>query len=338
MDELHGLETREGVSPIDNELEAERILLEQRWWSDFAKEWKEKWSIYNEDDIGSWGHRYKKLQPYIYEFGYFYQTPADYKNSGPFKPTMGIGHVGPRRFVSWRIDIKSNEVIPLALPASDQLEKGLMLASMGNNKEAISEFNRCIKVRPNDPVAYVVRGDLYCDTGQLGKAIGDYSTSVELEPKLVEAYDKRGITYAELGDFDKAIKDWNRAIELYPENAMYYFNMSIAYDKLGDVDGTIANCTKAIELDKNHAKAFYNRGMAYSEKGQHDKAISDYDIAIKLQPDFVVDVYFNRGIAYQAQGEYKKALEDFKWVRKNVSDREDIEVVERKIRELTKRG
>ena len=42
MDELHGLVTREGVSPIDNMLEAERILLEQTWWSDFVKDWKEK--------------------------------------------------------------------------------------------------------------------------------------------------------------------------------------------------------------------------------------------------------------------------------------------------------
>jgi hypothetical protein len=30
LDELHGLIMREGVSPIDNELEAERILLEPK--------------------------------------------------------------------------------------------------------------------------------------------------------------------------------------------------------------------------------------------------------------------------------------------------------------------
>jgi hypothetical protein len=54
-----------------------------------------------------------------------------------------------------------------------------------------------------------------------------------------------------------------------------------------------------------------------------------------LHPDFIADVYFDRGVAYQAKGEHKKALEDFTWVRKNVSDREYIEVVEQKIRELT---
>jgi tetratricopeptide (TPR) repeat protein len=337
MDDFYRLETREGVSPIDNELEAERVLLEQTWWGKFVEDWKEKWSIYNENDIGLWGWRYEKLQPYVYEFGYFYQTPADYKSSGPFKPTMRIGHVGPRRFVSWRIDIKSNKVTPIAPPASDQLEGGLALASRGRNEEAIIEFTRYIKMKLNDSVAYVVRGDSYDDMGQSEKAIEDYSKSIELEPMLAEAYDKRGVVYAELGDFEKSIKDFNKAVELYPENAKYYFNRSITHDNSGNVDKAIDDCTKAIELNENYAEAIYNRGVAYSEKGEYDEAISDYDKAIKLKPAFLVDIYFNRGLAYQAQGQYKKALEDFKWARKNVSEPGDIETIEQKIRELTRR-
>jgi len=335
VDELHGLVAREGVSPIDNKLEAERILVEQTWWGDFVKKWKEKWSIYNEDDIGAWGYGHKKLQPYIYEFGYFYQTPADYKNSGPFKPTMSVEHAGPRRFVSWRIDIKSSDVIPIKPPVSDQLEKGLVLVSMGNNEQAIVEFNRYIEVRPNDPIAYEVRGDAYYDTGQFDKAIDNYSTSIKLEPKLAEAYDKRAIAYAELGDFEKSIKDITKAIELYPENAEYYFNRSITHDKSGNIDKAIDDCTKAIELEKNYAKAFYNRGMAYSEKGEYDKAIFDFDKAISLKPDFMSDVYFNRAIAYQRRGENAKALADYKRVLELISSPEDIEVVNRKISELT---
>lgn len=336
MVEFHELETREGVSPIDNELEAERILLEQTWWGKFVEDWKEKWSIHNENDIGFWGWRHKKLKPYVYEFGYYYQTPADYKSSGSFKPTMGMGYVGPRRFTSWRIDIESKGVVPITPPVSDQLEKGLVMASRGGNEEAIIEFARYIKMNPSDPVAYVVRGDSYDDRGQSEKTIEDYSKSIELEPTLAEAYDKRGVAYAELGDLEKSIKDFNKAIELYPENAKYYFNRSITHDKSGNVDKTIDDCTKAIELNENYAEAIYNRGMAYSEKGEYDKAIADYDKAIKLQPAFIVDIYFNRGIAYQAQGQYKKALEDLKRVRKNISEPEDIEVVEQKIRELTK--
>lgn len=338
MDELHGLVTREGVSPIDNELEAEKILLEQTWWSNFVKQWKEKWSIYNEDDIGSWGYRHKKLQPHIYEFGYFCQTPADYKNSGPFKPKMAVGHVGPRRFVSWRIDIKSNEVVPLTLPMPDQLEKGLLLASRGRNEEAIIEFNRYIKMKPNDPMAYVVRGDSYDDTGQFEKAINDYSKSIELEPMLAEAYDKRATAYAQLGDFERALQDYSKAIDIHPEGARYYFNMSIVYDGLGDMDKTIARCTKAIELDENFAKAYHNRGMAYSEEGEYDKAIFDFNKAISLEPDFISDVYFNRGIAYQWRGESIKALEDYKRVLGLVRNPEDIEVVNKKISELTKQA
>lgn len=337
MAELDSMLTQAGISAIDDVLGAERTLLKQAWWDKFVDGWKEKWAIRDEKDIGFWGLRHKKLQPYIYEFGYFYQTPADYKDKGSLKLPASVGYIGPRKIISWRVDIKSNSVTPIIQPVSNQLEKGLVLASRGSNEEAVFEFNRYIKMKPNDPMAYVVRGDSYDDMGQFEKAIEDYSKSIELEPMLAEAYDKRGTAYAQLGDFEKAIRAFNKAIGLYPENAMYYFNMSVAYNRLGDTDETIANCTKAIELDENFAKAFYNRGLAYSEKGEYDKAISDCNKAIKLQPEFIVDVYFNRGVAYQAKGEYKKALEDFKWVRKNVTDREDIEVVEQRIRELTSR-
>lgn len=336
MDGFDYMLSQEGISAIATMLEAERTLLKQTWWGEFVEDWREKWSIHNENDIGFWGYRYKKLQQYVYEFGYYYQTPADYKDNGPLKLPANVGHIGPRKIISWRVDIKSNSVAPIILPVSNQLEKGLVLASGGSNEEAIIEFNRYIKMRPNDPMAYIVRGDSYDDMGQFEKAINDYSKSIELEPRLVKAYDKRATAYVQLGDFERALQDYNKAIVIHPEEAQYYFNMSQAYNGLGDIDKTITSYTKAIELDQNFAEAYYNRGIAYNERGEYDKAISDYDIAIQLQPEFIVDVYFNRGLAYQGKGEYKKALEDFKWVRKHVSDREDIEVVEQKIRELTK--
>jgi len=338
INEFYQMLSEKGLLPVDDILEAERILLKQTWWGDFVEDWKEKWSIRDENDIGTFGYRYKKLQSYVYEFGYYYQTPADYKNTGPLELPTREGRIGPRRVVSWRVDVKSNSVSPVILPISERLEKGLVLASRHENEEAIVEFNEYIKTKPSDFTAYIVRGDSYEDTQQFEKAIDDYSKSIRLEPKLADTYDRRATAYTNLEDFQRAIKDYNKAIEIYPEKADYYCNKSVVYDKLSDIDGVIDCCTKAIELDENHATAYYMRAMSHTEKGEYDKALQDYNVAIRLKPEFIADVYFNRGILYQRKGEYKKALEDFKWIKKNVSNREDIEVVEQKIRELSKGG
>lgn len=82
LDELEYMLIREGISDIDDMLLAQRILLKQPWWGEFVDDWRKKWSIRNENDIGFCGYRYKKLQPYVYEFGYYYQTTADYKDKG----------------------------------------------------------------------------------------------------------------------------------------------------------------------------------------------------------------------------------------------------------------
>lgn len=336
IDELHDRLAQEGISAIDEVLEAERTLLKQTWWGEFVNDWKGKWSIHSESDVGFWGNRYKKLKPYVYEFGYYYQTPADYKDNGPLKHPVKWGHIGPRRIISWRIDIQSNSVAPLILPVSDQLEKGLVLASRGRNEEAVIEFSKYIEMKPNDPMAYVIRGDSYVDIGQFEKAIDEYSKAIQLEPLLAEAYEKRATAYAQLDDYEKALENYNKAIEIHPEGALYYFNMSLVYDKLGNIDESINSLHKSIELDETNAKAYYMRGITYIEKGEYDKAIFDFNRTINIEPSLITDAFFNRGIAYQGKGDHRKALADYKRVLKLVSDPEGKEEVKKKISEVKK--
>ncbi|MFC1934882.1 tetratricopeptide repeat protein [Chloroflexota bacterium] len=216
-----------------------------------------------------------------------------------------------------------------------QLRKVIDLASRGKRRDAITEITNYIKKKPNDPMAYILRGDLYDDMGQKEVAIDDYSEAIRLQPELSGAYDKRATAYAELGRLSEAIQEHKKAIEIKPK-ALYYYNMAVAYDSLNDNRNAIYSNTKALELDNGHTQAYYMRGISYSQIGDYQKAIADYNKALALVPEFIRDVYFRRAEAYQEVGKKTLALADFRKAMEHTYDQENLEIIEDKIQELTK--
>jgi len=67
------------------------------------------------------------------------------------------------------------------------------------------------------------------DLGQQQQAIQDYDEAIRLKPDDAVAYNDRGIIYGTLGQYQRAIKDYNEAIRLKPDNAAAYNNRGAAY-------------------------------------------------------------------------------------------------------------
>lgn len=216
-----------------------------------------------------------------------------------------------------------------------ELRKAISLANRGKRSDAITKITNYIKKKPKDPMAYILRGDLYDDKGLKESAIDDYSEAIHLAPQLSSAYDKKGTALAELGRASEAVQEYKKAVEIKPK-ALYYYNMAVAYDILNDKDNAIYFNTKTLEIDHSHAKAYYMRGISYSEIGDYNKAISDYNEAIALAPEFMRDVYYRRAETYQVIGKNAKALADYNKALELTYDPENRKIIEKKIRSLSK--
>ena len=157
---------------------------------------------------------------------------------------------------------------------------------------------------------YYNRGNTKHDIGFYQNAISDYSKAIRLKPDFVEAYHNRGNTKAELGQHLEAIADFDTAIKLKPDNAMSYYNRGAAKASLGEYVEAIADFDIAIKLKPDDPISYYLLGVAKAELGRYSEAIADYDIAIKLKPDFV-EAYRSRGAAKASLGEYVEAIADY---------------------------
>ncbi|MGD0280151.1 MAG: tetratricopeptide repeat protein [Smithella sp.] len=172
-------------------------------------------------------------------------------------------------------------------------------------------WNMTIAKNPACWMAYNNRGNAaYNNLGNDRQAIEDYNRAIEIKPDHAEAYNNRGISYGNLGNYRQAIEDFNKAVEIKPDYAIVYYNRGNAYNNLGNYRQAIEDYNRAIEIKLAHAEAYYNRGISYGNLGNYRQAIEDYDRAIEIKPDYA-DAYNNRGNIYNGLGNYRQAIEDY---------------------------
>ena len=105
--------------------------------------------------------------------------------------------------------------------ATSFYESGISKLSLQDYRGAIQDFNKAIKLNPNDVEAFYGRGLSKDSLEDYKGAIEDLNKAIELDPKYVEAFSGRGIAKISLGQKSSGCLDLSKAGEL---------GMSEAYD------------------------------------------------------------------------------------------------------------
>lgn len=102
-----------------------------------------------------------------------------------------------------------------------------------------------------DAKFYVSRGQMYADSGQHSAAIADYDRAIRLNPDDAGAYIDRGLSKGKLGKHFSAIADFDLAIRLKPSDGLAYYNRGAAKHKLGRIREAKQDFITALELAAN---------------------------------------------------------------------------------------
>ncbi len=195
-------------------------------------------------------------------------------------------------------------------PDVDYVSRGKSYLKNGQIEDAITDFNKAIRLSPENAAAYFARGNAYYVNGQVDQAISDYDKAIELNPRYTNAYFSRGYYYQATGEYDKAISDFSKVIGIHPENALAYNYRGNAYFVQEQHQKAVDDYNMAIGLDSEYADAYINRGSYYQAIGEYDNAVSDYDKVISIRPEDAY-AYYCRGAAHFAREQYQKASEDY---------------------------
>ena len=87
-------------------------------------------------------------------------------------------------------------------------------STLGQYEAAIDDYNRAIRLKPDNAGAYMNRGTVKSELGQYEAAIDDYNQAIRIKPDFVKAYMNRGVAKKKIGVIEEAKADFQIALEL----------------------------------------------------------------------------------------------------------------------------
>jgi tetratricopeptide (TPR) repeat protein len=158
----------------------------------------------------------------------------------------------------------------------------------GRRDEAISHYERVIRLDPNSAVAHANLGAALRQKGRRDEAIRHFEQAIQLDPNLASAHANLGAVLLEQGKLDEAVVHLQDAIRLDANPAAPHSDLGGALLDQGKLDEAIGPLQDAIRLDPKLVPAHYNLGLVLRDKGRLDEAIGHLEEVVRLDPNLAV--------------------------------------------------
>jgi len=199
------------------------------------------------------------------------------------------------------------------------------LYKLGKYAEAAEDLTKSIEVFPENTYDLLLyRAKAFYKDRRISKALTDCSEAIKLRPNDPIAYELRGDIYREkkpMSDPQKSIRDYEKALELDPTDVFAYAGIGRAEKMQGKIENALKAFTKAIDIGTMDSyvpsRAYTGRGDCFMSLADYRKALIDYEKAATTDEFEVVSNYqnaerlFNSGYAHLFLGNYESAIKSW---------------------------
>jgi len=187
---------------------------------------------------------------------------------------------------------------------------GLINVNLLKFDEAVLNFEKAIKMSPEDATALYYLANCYDNLNRISDAERYYIKVLEVRENYVDAYKNLCIIYMKTGREKSAIELAKKGKLLSPKDYTFDYLIGTASVALKQYNQGIEYLEAALALNPEHFQIYNNLGTAYLLVGSREKAIDCYKKAIKIKPDDAVS-YYNIGSIYQIQNKHPQACDYF---------------------------
>ena len=169
--------------------------------------------------------------------------------------------------------------------AQTSLKKGSELHALGRYDEAVSRFDRALKLYPRLASAWAGKGLASNALGQYEEAIRCYDESLRLDPRDPAVWHDKGNTLCAVGRLERGLNCYNEALILDPHDTKAWNNKGICLASLGRAEEAVPCCDKAIAIDSSYAIAWRAKATIEERLGRIRDAVASYKQFIALASD-----------------------------------------------------
>ncbi|MGD1921362.1 MAG: tetratricopeptide repeat protein, partial [Pleurocapsa sp.] len=163
-------------------------------------------------------------------------------------------------------------------------KKAFRAAQKGNFARAESYWTDLINQFPDNPAVWSNRGNVRIGQYKLTEAISDFDRSIKIAPEYPDAYLNRGIAYEGKREWDKAISDYNHVLEITPQDPVALNNRGNAKAGQENWQDALVDYQKAADLAPNFPLARGNASLIIYQIGDRPEAIRNMRNLVRKYP------------------------------------------------------
>jgi len=185
---------------------------------------------------------------------------------------------------------------------------------------------------PDSFLGHTVMGAGLAEEGNFNDAVEEYHRAIRLKPDLAWVHYNFAITLQDMGRTPEAVQEYRAAIQIQSKNPSYHNNLGTILYQQGRLSESESELREAVRLAPEHVRARVNLGNVHDDLGRFAEAETEYREAIRRAPDFT-GAYYNLALSLNRQGkkeEAAQALEDY--LEHGGTNRIEVEAMIRKLR------
>jgi len=182
---------------------------------------------------------------------------------------------------------------------------GHVLNELKRYDEAIEQFQQAISIEAKYAEVYNNQGNALKRKGKLKESKAYFEEAVRFADDYAEAHFKLAATLALQGRSNEAIGQYQQVLQIKPDFIQAHINLANLLGQQGDLAGAISHYQQAITIDPGFAKSHNNLGSTLAQQGKFEEAIAHFETAIQIDPNYI-DAQNNLALARSLAGEKVK--------------------------------
>jgi tetratricopeptide (TPR) repeat protein len=171
-----------------------------------------------------------------------------------------------------------------------------------------------------DDVSLNISGDEFYQAGDVAAAVKEFQRAIRLNPNNVNVHNSLGVCYGVEGALEEALKAFETAIAIDPQDVMSLYNAGYVYQLMGRQKAALDYLLKADAIGEEVFEVAFQIGKLYLEMADPENGKAFLEKAVAGKPESGA-AYFHLGECYETVGMTEKAIVAYETaVKKNPND------------------